>query len=75
MVEHDHHERGDPERHRRPAARGEAQHDQGGRPDDQTGQPIERVRKDSDRNFWMSPSEAVEYGLVGKVIKSISDLA
>jgi ATP-dependent Clp protease protease subunit len=42
---------------------------------DQTGQPIERVRKDSDRNFWMSPSEAVEYGLVGKVIKSISDLA
>ena len=42
---------------------------------DQTGQPIEKVRQDSDRNFWMSPKEAMDYGLVGKVIKSISDLA
>ncbi len=41
---------------------------------DQTGQPIEKVRQDSDRNFWMGPKEAVEYGLTGKVIKSINDL-
>lgn len=41
---------------------------------DQTGQPIEKVRQDSDRNFWMGPKEAVEYGLAGKVIKSINDL-
>jgi ATP-dependent Clp protease protease subunit len=41
---------------------------------DQTGQPIEKVKEDSDRNFWMDPKEAIDYGLVGKVIKTISDL-
>ena len=35
-----------------------------------TGQPLERIEKDSDRNFWMSAKEAQEYGLVGKIIKS-----
>jgi ATP-dependent Clp protease protease subunit len=29
-----------------------------------TGQPIERVRKDSDRDYYMSAEEAIEYGLV-----------
>ncbi|HWR82839.1 MAG TPA: ATP-dependent Clp endopeptidase proteolytic subunit ClpP [Candidatus Deferrimicrobium sp.] len=32
-----------------------------------TGQPIERVEKDSDRNFFMSPEEAKSYGLIDKV--------
>lgn len=41
---------------------------------DATGQPIEKIAKDSDRNFWMSGQDAVDYGLVGKVIKSIGDL-
>ena len=41
---------------------------------DQTGQPIEKVTKDSERNFWMSPAEAVEYGLVGKIISSVDEL-
>jgi ATP-dependent Clp protease protease subunit len=41
---------------------------------DQTGQPIEKIKQDSDRNFWMDPKEAIDYGLVGKVIKTISDL-
>jgi ATP-dependent Clp protease protease subunit len=41
---------------------------------DATGQPLERVAKDTDRNYWMSPSEALEYGIVGKIIKSASDL-
>jgi ATP-dependent Clp protease protease subunit len=40
----------------------------------QTGQPLEKVEKDTDRNFWMSPSEAVEYGIVGKIIASQSEL-
>src|SRR5271156_3962557 len=39
----------------------------------QTGQPVERVEKDTDRNFWMSADEAKQYGLVGKVITSQSD--
>jgi ATP-dependent Clp protease protease subunit len=39
-----------------------------------TGQPLERVEKDTDRNYWMSPEEALEYGIVGKIIKSASEL-
>jgi ATP-dependent Clp protease, protease subunit len=39
----------------------------------QTGQPVERVEKDTDRNFWMSAEEAKQYGLVGKVITSQAD--
>ena len=41
---------------------------------EQTGQPLDRVEKDTDRNFWMSAEEAVEYGLVGRVIRTQSDL-
>jgi ATP-dependent Clp protease protease subunit len=32
-----------------------------------TGQEIERVANDTDRDFWMSPEEAQEYGLVDSV--------
>ena len=39
----------------------------------QTGQPVERIEKDTDRNFWMSAEEAKQYGLVGKVITSQAD--
>ena len=39
-----------------------------------TGQPLDRVEKDTDRNYWMSPEEALEYGIVGKIIKSAADL-
>ena len=35
---------------------------------DRTGQPLERVEEDTDRDFFMSPGEAVEYGLIDKVI-------
>jgi ATP-dependent Clp protease protease subunit len=34
----------------------------------QTGQTIEKIDRDTDRNFWMSAEEAKQYGLVGKVI-------
>jgi ATP-dependent Clp protease, protease subunit len=40
----------------------------------ETGQSIERVRKDTDRNYWMSGSEAIEYGLAHKIIGSIDEL-
>jgi ATP-dependent Clp protease protease subunit len=40
---------------------------------DQTGQPVERIEKDTDRNFWMSAEEAKQYGLVGKIISSQAD--
>ena len=41
---------------------------------DATGQPIVRVRKDTDRNFWMSPAEAREYGIVGTIVSSSADV-
>ncbi|NUQ40425.1 MAG: ATP-dependent Clp protease proteolytic subunit [Calditrichaceae bacterium] len=41
---------------------------------DATGQPLEKIEKDSDRNFWMSAAEALEYGLVGKIIKSEKEI-
>lgn len=41
---------------------------------DATGQPLEKVAVDTDRNFWMGPEEAQAYGIVGQVIKSAADL-
>ena len=40
----------------------------------ETGQPIERVRKDSDRNYWMSAEEAIAYGMTARIIKSAAEL-
>jgi ATP-dependent Clp protease protease subunit len=33
-----------------------------------TAQPLDRIQKDTDRDFFMSPAEAAEYGLIDKVI-------
>lgn len=35
-----------------------------------TGQPMERIKKDADRNFFMSAQEAVNYGLVDEILTS-----
>jgi len=35
-----------------------------------TGQPIERVEKDTDRDFYLSAEEAKEYGIIDEVIKT-----
>jgi ATP-dependent Clp protease, protease subunit len=40
----------------------------------ETGQPLQRIEEDTHRNFWLSASEAVEYGLVGKIIEKDSEL-
>jgi ATP-dependent Clp protease protease subunit len=32
-----------------------------------TGQPLEKIEKDTDRNFFMSPSEAIDYGIIDKI--------
>lgn len=41
---------------------------------ERTGQPLERVAADTDRDCWMSVEESVDYGLVGRVISSIGEL-
>jgi ATP-dependent Clp protease protease subunit len=35
-----------------------------------TGQPLSKIEKDMDRDYWMSAEEAKKYGLVDKVIDS-----
>lgn len=35
---------------------------------ERTGQPLARIQEDTDRDFFMSPNEAVSYGLIDKVI-------
>jgi ATP-dependent Clp protease protease subunit len=35
-----------------------------------TGQPLERIEKDTDRNYFMSPEEAQAYGLIDKIYES-----
>ncbi|MDR2094001.1 MAG: ATP-dependent Clp protease proteolytic subunit [Treponema sp.] len=34
----------------------------------ETGAPVEQVKKDTDRDYWMNAEEAVQYGLISKVI-------
>ncbi|MFA9439562.1 ATP-dependent Clp endopeptidase proteolytic subunit ClpP [Uliginosibacterium sp. sgz301328] len=40
-----------------------------------TGQPVERIEKDTDRDNFMSATEAAEYGLVDRVLNSRMDVA
>lgn len=41
----------------------------------ETGQKFERVMADIDRDHWMSAAEAIDYGLVSRVIERQSELA
>lgn len=41
---------------------------------DETGQPLDRVAKDTDRDYWMSAQEAIEYGIVARIVKSVADI-
>ena len=34
---------------------------------ERTSQPLEKIEKDTDRDFYMSPTEALEYGLIDKI--------
>ncbi len=40
---------------------------------DASGQPIEKIRKDTDRDFYLSASEAIEYGLADEIVEKIDD--
>ena len=42
---------------------------------DETGQPIERVREDIERDYWMDTDEAIAYGILGKVIKKAGEVS
>jgi len=40
-----------------------------------TGKTYEKIKEDTDRDFWMSAKEAVEYGLVHKIVSHHSEIA
>ena len=37
---------------------------------DYTGQPIDKIQEDCDRDFYMTPEEAVDYGIIDEVIQT-----
>ena len=41
---------------------------------DGTGMPLEKVTTDTERDHWLDAEEALEYGIVGKVIHSLSEI-
>jgi ATP-dependent Clp protease, protease subunit len=41
----------------------------------ETGQPLERVTLDMERDFWMSADDAIAYGIASRVIERQKDLA
>lgn len=41
---------------------------------DATGQSAEKIGEDTQRDFWLKPQEAVDYGLCGKIIASVDEL-
>ena len=38
-----------------------------------TGQPLDKISEDTDRDYFLSPAEAVEYGLIDRVVDSSRD--
>lgn len=40
-----------------------------------TGKSLEQIKKDTDRDFWMSAQEAVDYGLVNKIIRNRREIS
>ena len=36
---------------------------------DHSGQPFEKIMKDSDRDYWMTSAEALEYGMIDQILK------
>ena len=40
---------------------------------DHTGQPLDKIAEDTDRDNFMSPAEAVDYGLIDHVVDSFGD--
>ena len=41
---------------------------------ERTGQSVDRVGEDTQRDYWMSAEESVEYGLVGRIINDIDEV-
>ena len=42
---------------------------------ERTGQPLDRIEEDTQRDFWMSAEESIDYGIVGSIIRSADELS
>ncbi|MBI5763305.1 MAG: ATP-dependent Clp protease proteolytic subunit [Planctomycetes bacterium] len=40
-----------------------------------SGAPMKKIEKDCDRNLWLAPTEAMEYGLIDKILERQPDVA
>jgi ATP-dependent Clp protease protease subunit len=40
----------------------------------ETGQSLDKVKADTERDFWMSAEQAIDYGLVSRIVNSVSDV-
>lgn len=40
----------------------------------QTGQPLERIERDTERDYWMSAQQALDYGLVGRIVTNAAEI-
>jgi ATP-dependent Clp protease protease subunit len=40
-----------------------------------TGKPIDVIRKDADRDYYMSPQEAMDYGIIDKILENVSEIS
>ncbi len=40
----------------------------------ETGQPLKRVARDAQRDYWMDADEAVDYGLVSRIVSGRTDM-
>jgi ATP-dependent Clp protease protease subunit len=41
---------------------------------EETGQPLDKVEKDTDRDYWMNAEEALAYGLIDRIVKHRDEL-
>jgi len=41
---------------------------------EETGQPVERINKDINRNHWLTADEAIDYGMVAAIIRDPRDI-
>jgi len=41
---------------------------------DETGKPLEQIRKDTDRDYWLNAEEALDYNLIARIVKTRKDL-
>lgn len=40
----------------------------------QTGQSLERIERDTERDYWMSAQQALDYGLVGRIVTNAAEI-